>query len=281
MLSRGDLLRIAMTPRSSRSSAVSEVGSQAIPRDRTYAIRRPPRVRVDIGNKAARARAEHAPSTAHRDAVRHGVAYTRRRAALRFARRASATIYRSSSATGDGLIPMTPPKLATRPASGSLTRAGLQTLYGASQHLVFAMCPAFETRISCPSARTEPRREHPVPIVDDEPLSRRRVASLLRTVSDAVVGACKGQRCCGGDRRARAPTSCFSDVQIPGDRWVGVLASVAHDRMPEVIFVTARQVRAQGIRGARAGLSPQAVRPTACSTPIESARRAHPTEPNG
>jgi len=77
-------------------------------------------------------------------------------------------------------------------------------------------------------------------IVDDEPLSRERVASLLRTVSDAeIVGTCENGSDAVEAIGELAPDLVFLDVQMPEIDGFGVLASVARDRMPEVIFVTA------------------------------------------
>ena len=77
-------------------------------------------------------------------------------------------------------------------------------------------------------------------IVDDEPLSLERVASLLRTVSDAeIVGTCENGSDAVEAIGELAPDLVFLDVQMPEIDGFGVLASVARDRMPEVIFVTA------------------------------------------
>jgi two-component system LytT family response regulator len=77
-------------------------------------------------------------------------------------------------------------------------------------------------------------------IVDDEPLSRERVASLLRTLPDAeIVGQCAD----GSDAIEAigelSPDLVFLDVQMPEVDGFGVLSAVARQRMPEVIFVTA------------------------------------------
>ena len=77
-------------------------------------------------------------------------------------------------------------------------------------------------------------------IVDDEPLSRERVASLLRTLPDAeIVGTCENGADAVEAIGELAPDLVFLDVQMPELDGFGVLASVARDRMPEVIFVTA------------------------------------------
>jgi len=77
-------------------------------------------------------------------------------------------------------------------------------------------------------------------IVDDEPLSRERVAALLRTLPDAdIVGTCENGADAVESIGELAPDLVFLDVQMPELDGFGVLASVARDRMPEVIFVTA------------------------------------------
>jgi two-component system, LytTR family, response regulator len=77
-------------------------------------------------------------------------------------------------------------------------------------------------------------------IVDDEPLARTRLRSLLEREPDVtVVGEC------GDGRRAVAlvdelePDLLFLDVQMPVLDGFGVLEALDPDRMPAVIFVTA------------------------------------------
>ena len=77
-------------------------------------------------------------------------------------------------------------------------------------------------------------------IIDDEPLSRERVASLLRTVPDAdIVGTCENGADAVDAIGELAPDLVFLDVQMPELDGFGVLAAIARDSMPEVIFVTA------------------------------------------
>ena len=77
-------------------------------------------------------------------------------------------------------------------------------------------------------------------IVDDEPLARERVASLLATEADVeVVGECgDGHEAVDAIRRL-APDLVFLDIQMPGADGFQVIEEVGGDRMPLVIFVTA------------------------------------------
>jgi len=77
-------------------------------------------------------------------------------------------------------------------------------------------------------------------IVDDEPLGRERIASLLRSLPDAeLVSSCSN----GSDAIEAIgellPDLLFLDVQMPEVDGFGVLAALARTTMPEVIFVTA------------------------------------------
>lgn len=77
-------------------------------------------------------------------------------------------------------------------------------------------------------------------IVDDEPLSRERIASLLRTLPDAdIIGMCEN-----GSEAIEAisdlsPDLVFLDVQMPEVDGFSVLSSIDRATMPAVIFVTA------------------------------------------
>lgn len=77
-------------------------------------------------------------------------------------------------------------------------------------------------------------------IVDDEPLARRRLRTLLRAEPDVEVA---GE--CGDGRRAVAailekkPDLVFLDVQMPVVDGFGVVETVGAARMPVVVFVTA------------------------------------------
>jgi two-component system LytT family response regulator len=77
-------------------------------------------------------------------------------------------------------------------------------------------------------------------VVDDEPLARERLASLLQPLEDIdVVGLCRD-----GEEAVAAildltPDLVFLDVQMPGVSGFDVIDAVGGDRMPLVIFVTA------------------------------------------
>jgi two-component system LytT family response regulator len=77
-------------------------------------------------------------------------------------------------------------------------------------------------------------------IVDDEPLARRRLKTLLRAEPHVeVVGEAEdGAAAVDAIRRLR-PDLVFLDVQMPGLDGFGVLDQVGLDRVPAVIFVTA------------------------------------------
>jgi two-component system LytT family response regulator len=77
-------------------------------------------------------------------------------------------------------------------------------------------------------------------VVDDEPLARERVLSLLQQESDVeVVGECSD----GGQAvtaiQSQSPDLVFLDVQMPGCDGFEVIRNIGADRMPTVIFVTA------------------------------------------
>ncbi len=77
-------------------------------------------------------------------------------------------------------------------------------------------------------------------IVDDEPLGRQRIRSLLKDESDLeIVGECGDGREAVAAIRDRQPDLVFLDVQMPGLDGFGVLEAVGPEYMPAVIFVTA------------------------------------------
>jgi two-component system LytT family response regulator len=77
-------------------------------------------------------------------------------------------------------------------------------------------------------------------IVDDEPLARERLRTLLRQDAECEMVA----ECDSGTKaipliRQHAPDLVFLDVQMPGLDGFGVLAGLEAEHMPHVIFVTA------------------------------------------
>jgi two-component system, LytTR family, response regulator len=77
-------------------------------------------------------------------------------------------------------------------------------------------------------------------IVDDEPLARTRIRSLLEREPDIViVGECADGRQAVNDLRQLEPDLVFLDVQMPALDGFGVLEALDNERLPAVIFVTA------------------------------------------
>ena len=77
-------------------------------------------------------------------------------------------------------------------------------------------------------------------IVDDEPMARERVLSLLQQQPDIeVVGECAdGAQALSAIERLE-PELVFLDVQIPVMDGFGVIRALAPNRMPLVVFTTA------------------------------------------
>src|SRR5215475_9814701 len=77
-------------------------------------------------------------------------------------------------------------------------------------------------------------------IVDDEPLARRRLRTLLANDPEvAVVGECGDGPAAVAAIRDEAPDLVFLDVQMPALDGLGVVAAVGPERMPPTVFVTA------------------------------------------
>ena len=77
-------------------------------------------------------------------------------------------------------------------------------------------------------------------IVDDEPLARQRLRTLLKGESDIeIVGECSnGQEAVAAVRELQ-PDLLFLDVQMPVLDGFGVLDALGTEQLPAVIFVTA------------------------------------------
>jgi two-component system LytT family response regulator len=85
--------------------------------------------------------------------------------------------------------------------------------------------------------KTTPTR---VLIVDDEPLARERLRTLLADEAGiAVVGEASDGRAAVDAIQTLSPDLVFLDVQLPGSTGFDVIESVGAGRMPFVIFVTA------------------------------------------
>jgi two-component system LytT family response regulator len=77
-------------------------------------------------------------------------------------------------------------------------------------------------------------------IVDDEPLARRRIKRMLATDADVeIVGDCATGREAVAAIRDREIDLLFLDIQMPEMDGFSVLESIAPERLPLVIFVTA------------------------------------------
>jgi two-component system, LytTR family, response regulator len=77
-------------------------------------------------------------------------------------------------------------------------------------------------------------------VVDDEPLARERVLSLLQGEVDVeVVGECSDGTQAVSAIQEQSPDLVFLDVQMPGCDGFEVIRNIGADRMPTVIFVTA------------------------------------------
>jgi len=77
-------------------------------------------------------------------------------------------------------------------------------------------------------------------IVDDEPLARERIRTLLRDEPDIqIVAECADGAAAVKAMEKESPDLAFLDIQMPGLDGFGVLRAVAKERMPVVIFVTA------------------------------------------
>jgi two-component system, LytTR family, response regulator len=77
-------------------------------------------------------------------------------------------------------------------------------------------------------------------VVDDEPLARERVLSLLQMEADVeVVGECSDGSQAVSAIQEHTPDLVFLDVQMPGCDGFEVIRNIGADRMPTVIFVTA------------------------------------------
>jgi two-component system LytT family response regulator len=77
-------------------------------------------------------------------------------------------------------------------------------------------------------------------IVDDEPLARQRIASLLSGESDfEAVAECGDGRSAIEVIAAQAPDLVFLDVQMPGCSGFDVLEALGLERLRAIVFVTA------------------------------------------
>ncbi|MFL6336656.1 MAG: LytR/AlgR family response regulator transcription factor [Pyrinomonadaceae bacterium] len=77
-------------------------------------------------------------------------------------------------------------------------------------------------------------------IVDDEPLARRTIRTLLAEDADVeIIGECAGGAEAVESIRRRPPDLIFLDIQMPGMDGFDVLSQIELERISAVIFVTA------------------------------------------
>jgi two-component system LytT family response regulator len=77
-------------------------------------------------------------------------------------------------------------------------------------------------------------------VVDDEPIARERILSLLQQENDVeVIGQCSDGVQAVSAIQQQSPDLVFLDVQMPGCDGFGVIQNIGADRMPTVVFVTA------------------------------------------
>ena len=82
-------------------------------------------------------------------------------------------------------------------------------------------------------------------LVDDEPLARRRLRSLLRGESDfEIVGECGDGGAAVSGIETLSPELVFLDVQMPEADGFDVVEAVGAENMPVVVFVTAYEAYA-------------------------------------
>jgi two-component system LytT family response regulator len=77
-------------------------------------------------------------------------------------------------------------------------------------------------------------------VVDDEPLARERLTTLLADDPEVeLIGSCADGPSAVAAIRGESPDLVFLDVQMPGCDGFGVVNAIGPDRMPITIFVTA------------------------------------------
>ena len=153
-------------------------------------------------------------------------------------------------------------------------------MFFASQTWLYGLCSAHPTRFA--DAARDPvtdatgasSRALRALIVDDEPLAREKLRTLLGHEGDVeVVGECGDGLQAVASIERLAPDLVFLDVQMPEIDGFGVLEAIPRRRLPAIIFVTAYDRYAlQGVRGARPRLPAQADSTASASTARSTGR---------
>jgi two-component system LytT family response regulator len=77
-------------------------------------------------------------------------------------------------------------------------------------------------------------------VIDDEPVARERIVTLLQQEQDIeLIGECTDGQQAVNAIQAQSPDLVFLDVQMPACDGFKVIQQVGADRMPAVVFVTA------------------------------------------
>lgn len=77
-------------------------------------------------------------------------------------------------------------------------------------------------------------------IIDDEPLARERIRTLLSVEEDVeIIGECADGREAVSTIKKESPDLLFLDVQMPEMSGFEVLEKIGAERLPSIIFVTA------------------------------------------
>jgi len=124
-------------------------------------------------------------------------------------------------------------------------------------------------------------------IIDDEPLPRERIRTLLgehRNVE--VIGECRDGQAAVDTILAARPDLVFLDIQMPELDGFEVIKAISHEYLPAIIFVTAFDqyaIRAFDVNAIDYLLKPiNAARfETAVRRAIERLARSNPREPDG
>src|SRR5579862_7243677 len=97
-----------------------------------------------------------------------------------------------------------------------------------------------QARIAPTNSRAVPRTAIRTIIVEDEPLGRERIRSLLSSDNEIeIVKECSNGREAVAAIAKLKPDLVFLDVQMPELNGFEVLESIELDEMPAIIFVTA------------------------------------------